>query len=267
MKYILYTIIESDNNIGHKSHWYDTKTLTSYETEAIQCFDAWRNLKSNHLKDIQIICVNPTSQNISNKTLKIFKELNIDYRWDYDKYTDGFKCRYYNVPYIGSKLESEFNNDDILIHIDLDMILLQKIRDEILILNKYEAIVGAYDNDNNFDKRSFKVYDKLNVTCWIVSRGGYGQFYSKWWAKLKSVSRYINPENNWREYCDLEEHVVDLLKYQDGLNLKYVDEFMLGVGYTDIQKHPELANKIVFLHAHEFQNRSKYYKQFLKKGV
>jgi len=266
MKYLLFTVIESDINDGHKSQWYNSQHhKISYEQEAIQCFKSWRSL-NHELKDINIICINPTNIDISDSTKQIFNDLNIDYRFEYNSTCDSFKCRWYNVPYLGSLLEQEI--DGILIHIDLDMTLLKPLSSKLLNLMDDElAIVGAYDDDNMMDKRNFKIYknnyEKINVTCYIVSNAK-NNFYTIWWNKLHKESQKIDPDKHWREYCDMEEHSVDILKYKDKYNIRYVDQFMLGPGYTSLIKNPELKNEICFIHAHEFQNKFKYYEEYIK---
>lgn len=268
MSYILFTTIESDNNIGHLSQWHNSQHhKISYEEEAISCFTAWRTVK-HALKDIQIICINPTYIDISEPTKEKFKELNIDYRFEPNDICETFKCRWYVVPYLGMLLEEKLNKNDILIHIDLDMLLMIPLNKKHLKLDKNETIVGAYDEDNFMDKREYAIYEKMyeqiNVTCYIVSQVD-THFYETWWKILKKESDKIDQENNWREYCDMEEHSVDILKYEQNTNIKYIDHFMLGPGYSSFETTS--FQDIKFIHAHKFQERDKLIKEYVTKKL
>jgi len=256
---ILFTILEpeppQDNLLPHHTG------KINYEEESIRCFKSWRNAEYNQLKDIRIICINPSKQDVNNKTKEEFKSLNIEYRHNHIKCLDKHKCRWHAIPYIGMKLEEELPPEVDILHIDLDMIIISNIRDDMLSFNNTDCIVGAYDTNQpirHYNEYSEWFNTNLSVTCYILSKAN-KKIYKKWYIILEHLLKFEYKE--WDAYCNLEEYAFDLLRYD--ISIKYIKEFCIGYGYTDIIKHPDKIDNIVFIHTHNENERFKLYKEYL----
>jgi len=255
MKYILFTVVEADGNNGHLSQtdYEDEVPPISYEEEAICCFKAL----NKHLNDnIEIICFNPKINDIAEDTLTTFEELDVTYMHKHLPEADEHDCGWYNIPLVGKWLEEKCcGEDDILLHIDLDMIMVKPLPIDLLTPDKdCMAIV----NGNTIETRPWDhcyndvFIDVPNfVTCYISSRAS-SKFYSIWYSRLKQISKDFDKKKYWKEYCFLEEHSVDLLKYKDRHNIKCVDGFIL----EDDNKEVTLIDEIVFVHAHLYNGRT-----------
>ncbi len=193
MRY-LYLVIEP--NIKHNEFTNfvndDELKVIDYEDELRTCIMRWRN-KFNHLKDISIIVVNPTENDIKEETLNICFEYNVTYihkRFENIKNKYNEDNRWDIIAVIGEWLENEYlEQEDIIIHIDLDMFMIKDIHKDLLDLNDDELAIVAgcdiimYDRPEEFKK---KQYTLLGVTCFMVSKVKNG-FYSKWKDKIIDI--------------------------------------------------------------------------------
>lgn len=271
-KIAIYLLIEGKDNVGHTYQWYnESNTTISYEEEALKFIQAWRK-NGGKYANIDIHCICPTKAKISNKTRDALKSLDVHYVHLYFKQTEFYKCSWFNVPMVGAWLESTYGSKyDKLVHLDLDMTLLREPQDVMFdIEDGCIAKVAKYDDDNVADKRHIVEEEEFafnSVTCYTVSKPA-DKFFNTWWTTLQlEAAKYLNKfpnfaedKDQWRDYCDLEEHAVDVMYFKDNHAIDWVDGFMVGPGYTDTSKLDtiEAVEKIHFVHAHEFQDPAKY---------
>ena len=254
MKAALITVIESDKvNIDSNN----TNYTRYFEKEAIQCFTHWRN-NAGLLKDIDIYAVCITSNNVSDYTKRKFEELNVTYIEAYHNETENFDCGFYNKPLGCKYLESKLDHD-YLIHIDLDMYLMN----EPLI--EWENSCMIYDARQQMKER---VHNNESVvcpfnTCFMVTRRN-DLIFAKWWAKLQEVDKqyrdnqdYFNLNYTNLEYRKLEELSFDLLSKD--IHIHNIPNSLFGETYTDLNDiSDDEFEYISFHHYHVYEGISEY---------
>jgi hypothetical protein len=266
-KLILYLLIEADgSNSGHTYQWHDKGSIApiSYEEEARKCVHSWRK-NAGKYKNCTIVIVNCTDDEISTTTKKTFNHHKVTYVHKPMREALAHKCSWFNVPLVGSWLESQYP-DKYLLHIDLDMYCVAEPHVDIMTVpNDFIATVGKYDKDNIHDRRTIDQDYPFNcVTCWVLSNTS-EKFYNEWYFEQTFLAEQLK-DLPWQEFCDIEEHAVDYMYFNRGKCIHFVDRFMFGPGYTQpesIKTEAEL-DRVSFIHAHIWQNPGKYTAEYVK---
>ena len=228
-----------------------------FEEEAILCFKCWRE-NGGWLKDIPIITYCPTKNGISEKTKKIFKELNVEYIEEYQPLTSEFKCGFWNIPLVGKIIESmDKYKDSFLIKIDLDMYLINELDKKLF---KNTPVITTHTLGHNFYIENNLKDDFFN-TGFLISKAS-DKFYDKQFKKLLEMEKaffdknieekfglkveYIR-NNNSLEYCLLEEICVNYM-IKDGEKIFKILNNCLE-GEEDESDKIKIDN-IYFIHEH-----------------
>lgn len=264
MKYALITMIESSecNLNEQRGIVFSEKRL--YEDEAILCFQNWRT-KGGWLKDIAIYAYCPTMNRISEKTKEEFKKLNVTYIEKYHSETESFFSGFLNVPFCG-KIFEEILEEDILIHIDLDMNLIKPLPENLVnsvATNEY-VLVGQYDDESAKEQRKLgDGWDNPLDTGLIISHRK-SNFYDFFYHKLISLVE-TKGDARWKEHCAdqplyfLEEYVIDKAYNEKEFPIKPVKRYQIGEGYAKIKtfSREELEN-VYFWHEHILYEKGYY---------
>jgi hypothetical protein len=127
--------------------------------------------------------------------------------------------------------------------------------------------VGVYDECNIHDKRSIvREYPTNAVTCLMLSHAS-KKFYTHWHnLNVLEAGKIADPRENWKEYCDIEEHTVDVMQYDQHLPIETIEGTMLGPGYlTHKDVHSvEEYEQVHFIHAHLYQHPYEFLQDWLK---
>jgi len=251
MEYILFTIVDPQNrkkNTKFDIHVNNIKY--NYEHEAITCFKFWRKLNTNRLKDIEIVCINPYRENISIETKLEFDKLNITYI--HKEFTNISNSNYDLVPVVGEWFERNYSNFKYILHIDLDMVLINQIPEKCLKVDENSVKVAGV----SFREKG--VTDHA-TTCYMISKPK-ACFYSKWLKYLKQELF----ENTF-DYYDLavtaEESVILDSKLCDEINIgliyniftSYWDEDDIYNNFIPPSEYSKFKD-ICFIHSHEYTN-------------
>ena len=229
------------------------------EQEVLRCVKYWKK-NTNDKYPIYALCM--TNNPPSMETLSQLTYDGVKFIWDYNLNSDWFPAGWWNIPLAGKWMENNTNHYP-LIHLDLDMTLLRpfELTDD---WKNYDAIIPAYTKENPDDKQIDPDFPKTFITCFIISNK---VFYNIWYAKMLELAflwwqKYPNLIKNpkkvskevWWYYCNLEEHAVDVLYYQNNLNIKKLNKVMIGesqgYGSANDATDDEIKNDIYFLHYH-----------------
>ncbi len=278
MRY-LYLVIEPVNayNKFVEYNW-GSADFIDYEVELRSCIKYWRN-GFNHLNDIEILVINPTKTDIKEET-KLFLDgiNNVTYIHQFFENITVEDNRWDIIPVIGKWLENEYlKQEDIIIHIDLDMYLIKKLQEDIINLKDDElAIVAGAKWDNShvteeeikkMDNWELQNEDMAGITCFIVSQVKNG-FYSKWLDYI--IEEYKLNDNNRRDNVKIEELVIGKMIYKDNINIRLVKNIMTSSFlYTDPSTAYKYENmSFIHSHLHNFSNvLSKLLKSPLKEQL
>jgi hypothetical protein len=239
-KPVLFLVIDSNGTV-----YQEVDCEINYIKELESCV----KYLSNYKDSFDIVCCN-IGNSLPQTTQIILKEcdvklLNIVL---HDKI---HRCSWYNIVLVGEMLEHIYN-DRVLLHIDLDMLLMKEIPNDLININPTEVKVARYF-DNGRDSN-------IACTCFIVSYGG-SKFYSYWSRYLLENSKEIQED---KAFCEFEEKSIDLMISEQpfsntNFTINYINkEFMLGNAYAH-----EFSDDIIFIHCHENQNRAKYMEIYL----
>jgi hypothetical protein len=264
MKYALITMIESNENNLNSQRGITFSEKRLYEDEAILCFKNWRE-KGGWLKDINIYTYCPTKNTITDKTKEEFKKLNVTYIENYREETESFFSGFLNVPLCGKIFEQTLE-EDILIHIDLDMNLIRPIPEELVnsVADNKFVLVGQYDDESaKFQRRLGEGWDNPLDTGFIISHRKSG-FYKYFYEELIALVNTKGDER-WKQHCSdqplyfLEEYVIDKA-YNEGLfPVKPIKRYQIGEGYAKVSTFgDEELNKVLFWHEHILYEKSYY---------
>lgn len=245
------TAIESDEvNIDSK-----LGIKRYFEKEAVLCFTQWRK-NAGELKDIDIFCICPTRNGVSQKTLNIFKELNVQYLDFFMLETDEFDCGFWNKPLVGNYFETNYGHGyEVLIHIDLDMYLL-----EPLDINAYKNnSCLIYDSFQSLKERTFPGQIFAYNTCFIITQSR-DQVFTKWYNLLKELPEFNDSYYQQFERLEkrkLEELAFDLLAKE--IPIEPIEDLMFGETYTELNLLKiSSIKKIRFHHYHVHETYSQY---------
>jgi hypothetical protein len=264
---ILYLMIEADEvNQGHTYQWYDGDKVKpiSYEEEVRKCVTSWRR-NAGIYKKCQIVVFNCTEADVSRYTKTLFGDYNVTYIHEPMDQAKEHKCSWFNIPMVGAHLEGLFP-DKYILHMDLDMYCLSEPHASIMEIPKGTvATVGKYDDDNIHDRRTIDQDFEFNcVTCWVLAHSSDG-FYQRWYEVQSQLAEDLK-DLPWKEYCDIEEHAVDVMYFEQGVEINFVDRFMAGPGYTDCDtiNNKVAAKRICFVHAHKWQDPEGLTEKYVK---
>jgi hypothetical protein len=258
MKYALITMIENDDhNINNMNNEGQYPKPRRYESESIICFENWRK-NGGWLKDIPIYAYCPSKNTISKETQDKLKDLNVTYIENYIKETDDYFCGYWNVPLAGYILE-ETLEEDIFIHIDLDMNLIKPLpRDLVDSVGSNDFVIcGQYDDYSAGSQRNApSEWANPFDTGFVISHRDSG-FYKAFYEALKDLTEN-GGDDIWNEYMsdrhlhDLEEYVIDL-HFNTNMYpvIRPIQRYQIGEFYTPIDefKDSEIEG-IYFWHEH-----------------
>jgi hypothetical protein len=248
MSEALLTIV--DSNYGNPGDGIrDEGYLPSkqYETEAIQCFQHWRE-KAGRYKDIPIYAMQVTETPISRKTLEVFQDLNVTYIHRHLPEINSYDCGYFYVPFGCEWLENNIK-EQLLIHIDLDMILLQEPPPSLFYIQDAIAKIAIIKGKDR-NKRFYVGYPINFNTCFIVSFKR-DKFYSKWADAIRRLVPSKDECANDRIFSEWEEHVVDKMYFDEGVKIEVIDRIMIGEFWEPIDSYDDRAfENIYFIHDH-----------------
>lgn len=271
---ILFTVIEgNDNNINNNNQEVTNVTTPRlYEDEAILCFEEWRK-NAGDLKDIKIICHCPTMNRPSKETIKKLQELNVDYIEEYLPEAENMEVGFFLVPLVGALIEQQYP-DAYLIHIDLDMKIIKEIPKKYF--NKDIIYCGQYDEYAIKDQRKLTNinpdWKQPMDTGFTISHNSMG-FYQYYWKRFKDLydSNVYLEDEGWKllntGVYHLEEYVMDLIFFQNELNVQGIKYYQIGEGYTSVELFPaDKIQDILFWHEHIFIESS-YKEERIKEKI
>lgn len=232
------------------------------EEEAIKCFSSWRKM-GGKWKDMPIYAICHTGNPPSKETLKEFEKLKVNFIDAYDPISETFPAGWWNVPLSGMWAEDNLDHN-FLIHTDLDMVLLKEPDNELIYCSPLNlAKCAVYSENFPDDKFITPDYRKLFVTCFITS-WTHRKFYTKWYKQMMELKAHwdeleLNDEESWWEYCNLEEHAVDVLYYERDWNIEQVHKCQIGNGnaYDTVDSLTDWEMERVFFNHDHFHDDCK----------
>lgn len=273
MNPVLFLVVEGNKNKGGGGFGAGQKNKLLCD-EAIRCVASWRKYGGVY-KDIPIIAVCITGNLPSTETIKKLHLLGVSFIEDYQPETESYPAGWWSTPLAGIMIE-EHTLHDFIIHIDLDMFLVKHLdKDDILSSErKYIAACAVYSDGYEDDQQMDPRWKKTFVTCFITSWSS-NRFYTMWYRKMMRLdqiwkNKFPNEisgneqwsKTDWWDYCNLEEHAVDCLYYEDGEAIDKIHKIQIGPyqGYEGVN---DLTNeefrKVCFVHNH-IDNREGYVK-------
>jgi hypothetical protein len=243
--------VESNQNKG--GEYVSNRPL---EEESLKCFESWRRL-GGKWKDIDIYATCHTNNPPSEVTLKEYEKMNVTFVNHYYTITDEFPAGWWNVPLSGRWAEDHLDHQ-FLVHTDLDMILLKEPDDELMYCSQDSyARCAVYSENFPDDMQIVPEYSKLFVTCFITSWAK-NKFYTLWFQEMmKQENRWTNRDwndkENWWKYCNLEEHAVDVMFFEKGMEIEQVHKCQIGNGnaYDTVDSlTDEEMHRVFFNHDH-----------------
>jgi hypothetical protein len=204
------------------------------EEEAIKCFSSWRKM-GGKWKDMPIYAICHTNNPPSENTLNEFKNLDVTFVDAYDPISETFPAGWWNVPLSGMWAEDNLNHD-FLVHTDLDMVLLKEPDDELMYCSRdNHARCAVYSENFPDDMAISEDYRKLFVTCFITSWSK-NKFYTCWYEEMMRLKDkwdkhpVLDNTQRWWQYCNLEEHAVDVMYYEKEFRVEQVQKCQIGNG-------------------------------------
>ena len=254
--YALITMIERNGKSLNDDRGFTFPKQRLYEDEALLCFESWRR-NGGWLKDLPIYVFCPTNNTISAETRAELEKLNVVYIEEYRKETESFLSGFWNVPLCGMLFEERLS-EDVLIHTDLDMNLIQPLPKEMLdsVLEKNDVICGQYDDVSALDQRKIGE-DWVNPmdTGFLISARTSG-FYKFFYENLMDLTA-TGGDERWKKNCSdfpswfLEEYVIDKAVNEGTFPIRPVQKYQLGEGYAKIGEFSdEELKKVYFWHEH-----------------
>jgi hypothetical protein len=262
---ILFLVIESNNNnINNNNNNISVPRL--FEDEAIKCCEHWRK-NSGYLKDIDIICFAPTKNTPSLETINKLKKLNVIYIEEYLEISEKLEWGFFLVPYVGKIIEERFP-DSYLIHIDLDMNIIQPLDSSFFNENIY---IGQYDDVSSLTQRDSKKNNWRNPldTGFTISPPGsnfyliFSDLFSDYYFNKKYITdkKWINQDAD-NGTCFLEEFIADKIYNEEILKVKTIQHYQIGEGYSSVKNlTDEQIVKIYFWHEHIYIDPLSFYNE------
>jgi len=238
----------------------------NYELEATECFKLFR-LNGGWLKDIRIITFCLSKNNLSNDTLKIFSELNIENIHLPNLIKSDIKCGFWNIPILGKYLEKYYYKYNLskntkLLKIDLDMFLIKPLPKEWFNYN--EVVVATHDNNFHDYLTNLNLNLIFYNTGFVISEIQ-NYFYTKQYALLNEMERHFKNNTFFKKYNILVKDNINQKKHLEYILLeelcvsyyeKIFNEKLIKLNnfYIELEKE-ELKNlddidSIYFIHEH-----------------
>lgn len=268
--YCLLLTVDDHNSINNQ-RLEQTKEFQSrnYITESVRCITAWRK-RGGYLADIEIIVDYIGQSPIPNEVLKFYEKNNVTIYYSREKYNDHLKD--YDYGFVGVHLTgyhiSHFKTTKpIIIHIDLDMELLQPIHPSFFepLLTK-ECIIGGYRDEDLPSQRTPLFNNCILNSDLIVTKSSeysntsiYGRFlYNITLINLNYEQYQIKNEKGYRLF-DIEEYGVDKSFAEDPelFHIVKEDSYEQGEGYFEVQNID--LSKVYFWHEHILDTPNEYF--------
>lgn len=172
---------------------------------------------------------------------------------------------FFLVPLVGKVLEEEYllkDLDKIMIHIDLDMIVIQEIPQKYFDRKIY---VGQYSNFDNLEliRKPASNWDLPLDTSLMISPVS-SRFYNINYNLVKEIyfTGKYKTEEKWKQQSSqydnfyFEEYIVDKMYNEKMIDIIPVQHYQSGEGYFNYKKLPkEEINKIFLWHEHIYQDK------------
>lgn len=253
----LFLVIEGNDNLGE-----GLGKSEPLEEEAISCVIAWRT-NAGVWKDIDIYVICPSRRTPSRRTINELKKLKCIYIEKYFPETEDFSCGYWNTPLACQYLE-QIAGHGTLIHIDLDMKLIKKIREKYnqLNINFNYANVGALYNMKEFQITDCPYNFESNFI--ITQKSMY--FFREWWYTLKNMSEWYKDKNLPSEqWAELEEFAIDKM-FLGNFSINPIKHYQVGPRYKAEHIPDEKLDNIIFIHRHSYEDNEEYGKYLLRRN-
>ncbi len=260
---ILFLVIEGNRNkgCGGTSVQKNEESSRLLEDECLNFLKCWYSDRNEQYSTIPtyLICpsFNPPSDSFLLKIKTCYKLVN--YIYTPHDISNTFPAGWFNTPLAGKWLEDNIKYKKA-IHLDLDMLLLKPFDDKFLIMcDDHIANIATYTKSHPDDVTHMNNIPKTFITCFIVSTY-VGKFYTQWWnmqfkiqkqyEKKYDVKKLNRSSSLWWEYCNIEEHSVDVLYYENKCKITMLPNSQFGTtsGYGQIHEYD--VEDIFFLHAH-----------------
>ena len=275
--YCLLLTVDDGNSLNNQ-RLLKTNEFSSrnYINESIRCIKAWRR-NGGYLKDIDIIVDYIGQSELSKEVLEIYSKYNVSGFNSYEKYKEilkEFDYGFIGVHLSGQELSFNLKNiKPIIIHIDLDMELLQPIPDTFFVpLLDKECIIGGY-RDEDLPSQRTPLFNEaiLNSDMIITKRFDYSDFiiYPRFLHSIRQINKdykkYQVPSDKEYRLFDIEEYGVDKVyaENKDKFHVVKEDSYEQGEGYFEVQNID--LTKVYFWHEHILDKPNDYFtKQKIK---
>lgn len=240
-----------------------------YLTESIRCIKAWR-MRGGFLKDIKIIIDYIGKNKLPDELIKLFRDLNTTVYYSHENYKDilsKFDYGFIGVHLTGKKFSESVFTNPIIIHIDLDMELLQPIPKEFFYpLLEKDCIIGGY-RDEDLPSQRTPLFDNsiLNSDMIITKRFDcttlniYDLFIKDIISINDDYKSYQKPSEKEYRLFDIEEYGVDktFAEHPEFFHIVKEDSYEQGEGYFEV-KDIDLS-KVYFWHEHILEKPNDYF--------
>lgn len=268
--YCLLLTVDDHNSINNQ-RLEQTKEFQSrnYITESIRCITAWRK-RGGYLANIAIIIDYIGQSTLSKEVLDFYKTNEVTLIYSRNKYLDFLKDYHYGfvgVHLTGYHLSNTEITKPIIIHIDLDMELLQPISPKFFepLLTK-ECIIGGYRDEDLSSQRTPLFNNSILNSDLIVTKNKeytnvsiYGKFLFDISIINSNYETYQLPSNKEYRLFDIEEYGVDktFSEHPELFHIVKEDSYEQGEGYYEI-KDIDLS-KVYFWHEHILDKPNEYF--------
>jgi hypothetical protein len=216
------------------------KTERKYFDESIKCYESWKR----YHPEVKIYAVCPTKATLNKKEQKILKQMDVEYIEEYFPETETFENGFINVALVISWLENKIK-EKIIIHTDLDMVLLKELPNKIFNPIFDEKIIcGKYDENS---RKCQRVDYDTGFTIHLRNT----KFYNAYWNKIKEILDGKIKLPDGVLYYDIEEYAMQIMAEEGKYNIEPILKYQLGEGYPsiDLLTDNELKD-IYFWHEH-----------------
>lgn len=268
--YCLLLTVDDHNSINNQ-RLNQTNEFQSrnYITESIRCITAWRK-RGGYLANIEIIVDYIGQSALAKEVLDFYKTNKVTLIYSRNKYLNFLKDYDYGfvgVHLTGYHLSNAEITKPIIIHIDLDMELLQPISPKFFepLLTK-ECIIGGY-RDEDLPSQRIPLFNNsiLNSDLIVTKNKEYTNvsIYSKFLSDISIINSnyetYQLPSNKEYRLFDIEEYGVDktFSEHPELFHIVKEDSYEQGEGYYEI-KDIDLS-KVYFWHEHILDKPNEYF--------
>ena len=268
--YCLLLTVDDHNSINNQ-RLNQTNEFQSrnYITESIRCITAWRK-RGGYLADIRIIVDYIGQSELSKEVLKFYSKNDIVLVHSRDKYIDFLKDYDYGfvgVHLTGYHLSNTEITKPIIIHIDLDMELLQPIPPKFFepLLTK-ECIIGGYRDEDLPSQRTPLFNNSILNSDLVVTKNKeytnismYGKFLSNISIINSNYETYQLPSDKEYRLFDIEEYGVDktFSEHPELFHVVKEDSYEQGEGYFEVTNID--LSKVYFWHEHILDKPNEYF--------